>query len=193
VIYMKIKMFQTMLAVAVAGGFALQPMNVPAQSSSNPQACGVSDIVKLNQAKVGDATIISYIQNSGNSYNLTADQIISLRQQGISDAVITAMLNQPKPAAVPAAVPTPATPAPQPVAPDNTAVTSTATQPAITYVQAQQPSVTYIQTVPTYYYQPYYPAPAYYGYSGWAFPLSLSFAWGNYGHGGGWHGGGWRH
>ena len=40
---------------------------------------------------------MAYIKNSGNSYGLNADQIIYLRQQGVSDAVITAMLNQPKP------------------------------------------------------------------------------------------------
>ncbi len=104
---------------------------------------GVSQIVQLAQAKVGDDTIIAYIKNSGNSYGLTVDQIIYLRHQGISDAVITTMLNQPKPAV---AVATPTTPAPQPVA-SSTATTgsgstittasgSTATvAPMVTYVQ----------------------------------------------------------
>jgi hypothetical protein len=191
---MKTRMFQSVLAVAVVAGFAFLPMNVPAQSSATPQTYGGTDIVKMNKANVGDTTIISYIKSSGNSYNLNADQIIFLKQQGISDAVITAMLSQPNPGAAPATLPMPATPAPQPVAsaPAYAQVTSTTVQPAVTYVQAPQPVVTYVQTVPPYYYQPYYyPAPAY-GYSGVAFPLSLSFAWGHSG-GGGYHGGGWHH
>ena len=48
------------------------------------------------KANVGDETIIAYIKNSGNSYGLNADQIIYLRQQGVSDAVVRTMLNQPQ-------------------------------------------------------------------------------------------------
>ena len=44
----------------------------------------------------GISTIIAYIRNSGNSYGLNADQIIYLRQQGLSDAVIRVMLSQPR-------------------------------------------------------------------------------------------------
>ena len=63
-------------------------------------AYGVSQIIQLSQAKVGDDTIIAYIRNSGNSYGLTADQIIYLQQQGVSTAVINTMLSQPKPGAL---------------------------------------------------------------------------------------------
>ena len=67
-------------------------------NGSAPQlAYGVPQIIQLSEAKVSDDTIIAYVKNSGNSFGLTADQIIYLRQQGVSDAVITAMLNQPKP------------------------------------------------------------------------------------------------
>src|SRR5580658_9581393 len=57
---------------------------------------GAAQVIKLEQAQVGDNTIIAYINNSGNTYNLDAGQIISLKQQGVSDAVLTAMLTQPK-------------------------------------------------------------------------------------------------
>src|SRR5271168_5310879 len=66
-------------------------------SAPAPQlSYGVSQILQLNQAKVGDDTIIAYVRNAGNSYGLDANQIIFLRQQGVSEAVISAMLNQPK-------------------------------------------------------------------------------------------------
>ena len=150
---------------------------------------GALQVVQLAQAKVGDDTIIAYIKNSGNSYGLAADQIIYLRHQGISDAVITTMLNQPKPGV---AVATPTTPAPQPVI-SSTAVTGSGS--TITTASGSTatvaPTVTYVQTAPapTYYYQPYY-YPAY----AWYPPVSFSFGWG---WGGGWHGGGghggWHH
>lgn len=151
---------------------------------SVPQlAYGVPQVLQLKQAEIGDSTIIAYIKNSGNSYGLNADQIIYLRQQGLSDAVITAMLQQPRPAAAVAAAPVamPAMPAPTPVVSSaDSGQVSTATV---------APSVTYVQTVPqtVYYYQPYY----YPGYA-WYPPVSLSFGWG---WGGGWHGdghGGWH-
>jgi hypothetical protein len=172
--------------------------NSPAATSATaPQlAYGVPQVLQLAQAKVSDDTIIAYIKNTGNSYGLTADQIIYIRQQGVSDAVLTAMLNQPKPAVIPAAAP-----APQPAV---STASYTTTSDVSTATVA--PTVTYIQTVPatTYYYQPYY-YPSYCWYP----PVSLSFGWvwggsgwhgGGYYHGGGgggyhggWHGGGWHH
>ncbi len=150
-----------------------------AVSASAPQlGYGASQILQLAQAKVGDDTIIAFIKNSGNSYGLNADQIIYLKQQGISGAVITTMLSQPRAGVAPAAVPPAvATAGPEPV--------STATV---------APTVTYVQTVPvtSYYYQPYY-YPVYDSYPA----VSLSLGWGNYWgggyyYGGGYYGGGYR-
>ena len=145
---------------------------------------GVAQIEKLAQAKVGDDTIIAYIKNSRNSYGLNADQIIYLRQQGISDAVITTMLNQPRPGV---AVATPTTPAPQPVA--STAYggqVSTATvAPTVTYAQPVPDTTGYSQPYYNSYYQPYYYYPAY----AWYPPVTFYFGGGGV-WGGGWHGGG---
>jgi hypothetical protein len=198
--FMKTNHWQKMLAVLAVAGLALSAsttlaQNLTATTTAQPAAVnapvpqlsgGVPQILQLAQAKVSDDTIIAYVKNSGNSYGLDANQIIYLRQQGISDAVITTMLNQPRPAV---AVATPTTPAPQPVA--STAYSG----PVSTATVA--PTVTYVQTVPdtTYYYQPYY-QPYYYPAYGWYPPVSFSFGWGGGwgggGHGGGWHGGG-RH
>ena len=183
---------KTLVIVAVAG-LALSASTALAQDSTivaqpaaakatvPPLSNGAAQILKLAQAKVSDSTIIAYIQNSGNSYRLDANQIIYLRQQGVSEAVITTMLNQPKPGVVAA---TPTTPAPPPVASTaDTGQGSTATvAPTVTYVQTQPDSA-------YYYYQPYY----YPGYV-WYPPVSLSFGWG-WGGGwhGGWHGGGGSH
>ena len=167
----------TALAQDSSATYTAQPA---AATAPAPQlAYGVSQILQLAQAKVGDDTIVAYIQNSGNSYGLNADQIIYLRQQGISSAVITTMLNQPKPGVAAAAPTTSAPPA--------TSSTATAA-PTVTYVQTV-PATTYYYSVPDttyYYYQPYY-YPAYGCYPG----VSLSFGWGGW-YGGGFRGGGFR-
>ena len=208
---MKTSNFQKSFLAAV-GGLALSIMTVAAQNSpansAPPLSYGVPQILQLAQAKVSDDTIIAYIRNSGNSYGLDADQIIYLRQQGISDKVLTVMLTQPRPASAPA----PTTPPP-----DNSyqaqAPASSAPAPATTYVQSA-PSTVYVvpNSQPYYYNNYYYSQPYYYPYS--YFPsVALSFAfgggyhngyYGGYhggggyyyhggGYGGGYHGGGWHH
>jgi hypothetical protein len=207
---MKTTSLQKMVAVIAVAGLALSALTAPAQDSSvantvQPSAVnapvaqlsyGVSQIVQLAQAKVGDDTIIAYIKNSGNNYGLTVDQIIYLRQQGISDAVITTMLSQPKSVVAAATVATPAGTSTAEAAPlysprqsEQTPAESTITT-ASGSTATVAPTVTYVQTVPatTYYYQPYY-YPAY----AWYPPVSFSFGWGWGGwHGGGWRGGGWH-
>jgi hypothetical protein len=181
--FMKTNKFPKMLAVMAAVGLACSASTVRAQDPSAPNPApqlsyGVPQVIQLAQAKVGDDTIIAYIKNTGNSYGLNADQIIYLRQQGVSDAVITVMLNQPRAGVFTAP---PAMSASQPAAsPAYQEQVSTATV---------APTVTYVQTVPysTYYYQPYYYYPSY----AWYPPVSFSFGWGGV-WGGGWHGGGWR-
>jgi len=76
---------------------------------------GVQDVVKLAQAGVSDDIILNQVKNNQASYNLTADQIILLKNQGVSQPVIKALLaggGAPVSAATPAPAPPPATPAP---------------------------------------------------------------------------------
>jgi uncharacterized membrane protein YgcG len=162
---------------------AANPTPPIAVNTSVPQlAYGVPQILQLAQAKVGEATIIAYIKNSGNSYALNADQIIYLRQQGISDGIITTMLSQPRPGL---AVATPTAPASPPMA---------ATDYSGQGLTATPPPVAGVQTVPdsTYYSQPYYSQPYYYypDYA-WYPPVPFSFGWGGGYYGGGWRGGGY--
>ena len=175
---------------AIAATNTIAPVAAPTAPVTPPLAYGVSQILQLAQAKVSDDTIIAFVKNSGNSYGLSADQIIYLQKQGLSSAVITAMLNQPRTGALastPApATPTPATDAPAPAAPASAvpdytqSATSTATvAPTVTYVQTQ-PATTYYYP---YYYSYGYPYcyPAYGYYPG----VSVSLGWGR--GWGGWH------
>jgi hypothetical protein len=86
---------------------------------------GLQEVLKLTKAQMGDDVIVSYVNNSGTAFNLSADDLVYLKGQGVSQTVIAAMLQakaaapapQPAPAAIasPAPAPTPQ-PAPAPFA-----------------------------------------------------------------------------
>jgi hypothetical protein len=158
------------------------------------------DVLRMAHGKVSDATLVAYIKNSGKVYPLGASEILYLRDQGLSDAVITAMLDQR--ANGPTAAPQPssatsvwANSSPQAVAPT--------TPPPSAYAQAapvySQPAPVYTQPAPVYAYPSY--AYGYYDYwpyygAYWGYPaVSLNFGWwggrfGGYRGWGGFHGGG---
>ncbi len=71
----------------------------PANASPDLQ-----QIVKLTQAQISDEVIVSFIKNSGKTYNLTSDDILYLNSQHVSQPVIAALL-QSKAAATPPAAP----------------------------------------------------------------------------------------
>lgn len=157
----------------------------PAQLSS-----GVPEILKLARARVNDEVIIAFIKNSGRIYSLSVSEIVYLREQGVSNQALTAMLNQQQNVAA-----TAAQAAPQPIAP-----APAQTQYAPVYVD---PSPVSVYSTPSYSYYdyPYYNSWPYYGgywgYPGWSF--SLGFGGGYYGgyygrgyHGGGYYGGGYH-
>jgi hypothetical protein len=167
---------------------------------------GVPDILKLGHAHVGDEAITAFISNSGRTYHLSVSEILYLREQGVSDQVVTAMLNSRQNAASTAAQPAPqsaatgptadwvnSSPQPAPAAPQP------ATQFEPTYVEAApvytQPSPVYVYPAPSYGY--YDPWPYYWGYP--SLSIGFGFGGGHYGgyhggdfHGGGFHGGGHR-
>lgn len=140
------------LAVTLAGTLACVAGKTSAQSAVPQLSPGVTQVMQLEQAKISDDTIIRFVRNSGNSYALDATQIVFLRQQGISEAVISAMLDQPK--AVVAAASTPVLAATVVTQPATSTVTTTAVETPV----AVAPPVITFQTVPApcYYYYPAY-------------------------------------
>jgi len=163
------------------------PTAAPAGGAPVQLSYGVPQIIQLSKAKVSNDTIVNYIRNSGNSYGLDANQIIYLKQQGVSETVINTMLNQPRQAAQ-------ATPQPAYPTGSSTATTTVVTQPTVAYVQTvPSPTVYVIPDTQTYqYYNNYYqPAYGYYPYyGGWYYPaVSFSFGFGGGYHGGYYHGG----
>ena len=58
-----------------------------------PPGPSLTEVQTMAQAHVSDSLIIGQIQNSSTRYQLTADQIISLKNAGVSEAVINTMIN----------------------------------------------------------------------------------------------------
>jgi len=160
-----------------------------------------NEVVKLTRAQVSEDVILSYVQNSSSSSSLTSDDILRLRNEGVSDRVINAMLD--RHSKVMDSLPK--TSAPVPVYADNSSSSAPA-QPAPTVEAPLAPtSSTYVIPYPAAtsayygYYRPYYYPYSYgypyYGYGGYYGGPVFSFRFGFAGHGGGWrggHGGGWH-
>ncbi|PYJ07248.1 MAG: hypothetical protein DME25_04305 [Verrucomicrobia bacterium] len=105
-------------STATTDGTATQPAG---DTSAAKLPYGVDAIVKLSRAQISEDVILTYIQNSGTIYNLGPNEIVYLRDQGVSDKVVNTMQDQRKKATETAAQTTtaeaPATPAyPEPVA-----------------------------------------------------------------------------
>ena len=195
----------SLLAIATVTTLAFTGGNIAAQDSiaalpaaaSQPapqRSYGVPQVLQLAQAKVSDGIIVNYIQNSGTIYSLKAGEIVYLKQQGVSDAVLNAMLNQRS--RLTGSTEPATTTASSTAASGQTYVPAV---PAVSYVQAAPPATVYIiPDTQTYRYDTYYySAYPYYDYYGWPYPaVSLSFGfgdrWGGWRGGGGFRGGGFH-
>jgi hypothetical protein len=216
--FMKTRMLRLVLAGMTgifAGGTVTAQTTAPAAAPPAVQApaetrlpYGVDDVLRLCRAQISEDVVLNFIRNSDIAYNLSSENVVYLRDQGVSDRVIGAMMDErqkvlaqsaaqnPAQAAVqtapavtsgstaPASAPTPAY-APAPAQPP----VEVQSAPSTVYVIPNRPNVYDYYTSP--YYSPYYYG-GYYG-GGYGGPvISLGF-----GFGGGWHGGGhfhgWHH
>jgi hypothetical protein len=157
----------------------------------------VSDVVKMNDAGIAPDVIANYVRNTDARSTLGADDIIYLRDHGISTGLITTMIQhgavtQSAPTAQ--TVPMPATPAPVPAyaqyppsAPDYSAYQQ---QPDVNYNYYSYPNYGY--STPYWYWNYYYPY-----YPVWYYPFGFRYynrfgfrpGFGHVGFVGGFHGG----
>ena len=70
------------------------PAPPPANSAVPAISPGAAEVVRLAEAGTSDDVILAYIQNSTATFDLSADQILYLRDIGLSSPVITAMLGR---------------------------------------------------------------------------------------------------
>jgi hypothetical protein len=143
------------IALPLLSGYAQAPeAQAPATAAvAATLSPNVAEVVKLAESGSSDEVMLAYIQNSPSTFDLTADQILYLRDIGLSSPVIAAMLNrdsmlrgQPQPPTQPMyppatqpAVAPPPVPAPAPVPVEAPPVVA----PAPVYVSTPPPDVTY--------------------------------------------------
>jgi hypothetical protein len=201
-------------ALEPQGASAVAVPGTPSASKTIPTglSSGATDVLKLARAGVNDEVILAYIKNSSKGFDLDAGEIVYLRGEGVSNASITAMLNQRQTAA--------------PVPTQQEAPAASAPQYAPTYTQPQQyqypqpapvtQPVSTVYVIPntaaysSYAYYPYSSSYYRYGYpslsigfgvSGWygrgywggGYPGYYRVGWASrgYSYGGGYHGGHW--
>jgi hypothetical protein len=79
---------QAPAAPVPVGGIPVAPMPSAPVSVSPATA----EVIRLAESSVSDDVILAYIQNSQATFNLNADQVVYLKDVGLSPAVVTAML-----------------------------------------------------------------------------------------------------
>jgi len=153
----------------------------PAQSAAKVPY-GVDDVLKLNKAKISENIILTYVQTSGTTYSLAPNDIMYLKEQGVPDSVVTAMMDTQRRASqvvaaqaaqslVQNAQPVQAAPNPAPSTP------LYAPAPATTYAQpADTTTTSYVQPASSVYVMSY--PQASYAYSG-GYSYWPSFYWGS--------------
>lgn len=149
------------LAFASAQAPVTSTPGASAPAARTDLSAGASEVVRLSEAGTTDDVLLAYIQNANSPFSLNADQILYLRDIGVSQPAITAMLNrdntlrnQPQTytynqTAYPATVPPPApveaapAPAPAPTPAVEAPLVPPAPAPAPVYVSSPPPEVTY--------------------------------------------------
>ena len=59
----------------------------------NGEHLSINDVVKLSQAGVSDDKMIKYMKDHPTTYNLTQEQVNTMKEGGVSQRVISYMLN----------------------------------------------------------------------------------------------------
>ncbi len=113
--YMKTKILNVWKRAGFAGAIcvaaSLVCADLRAQTAAVTVPPGVQDVVKLSKAGIGEDVILSQVRNNGATYSLNVDQIIYLKEQGVSQNVIKALMGTGAPAVSPNPAPAPVQPA----------------------------------------------------------------------------------
>lgn len=149
-------------------------------ANTSQLAPALEEIVKLTKGGVAESITLAYIQNSSTAYSLDAQDIVRLRDQGVSAQVMTALMqhgDELRRAAAEASKQTQTTAtASVPASPSLAQVATTPAAPAVTYVEsssypASSVSVTYFGSRSYCDNSGYYG----YGYGGAFYPSYYSY------------------
>jgi outer membrane lipoprotein SlyB len=82
---------------AIAGGLIgnnvekKQAQEAAAAAAAQAQV-GIAEVIQMAQSHVGDSVIITKVQTSPTVYHLTSQDVVTLKQNGVSDVVINEMM-----------------------------------------------------------------------------------------------------
>lgn len=191
----KFKAISTVFAALVFCGAATVQAQAPAGAEPAPAVAvpqvspPAAEVVKLASSGVGDEVVLAYIRNSQAIFDLNADQLLYLKDVGLSPQVITSMLDhdnaiksQTQPTApppqeqptAPAPQPQYAPQAPQPAPATQYAQPASATVPAPAPVASAVPPPTYVGSAPlevSYFYNDLSP------YGSWVDLAGVGWCW----------------
>jgi hypothetical protein len=170
-----------------------------------------SDVVKLFKSGVGEDVILAYVQHTKSTFNLSADDILALKNDGISPKVLSAMINrdssvQNQPESfnydqklygsggnAPVTPPAQSTPTPSTLPPAVSTVTAPAAPAPTTVVVQQAPPAPQVEYIPVPPGPEYVWTPGYYTWRGGAYVwIGGCYVHRPY-HGAVWVGGHWGH
>lgn len=108
-----VKLKQRVAVAGLVAGMVWQTTTVNCLAQTAPSLPpGVQDVVKLVKAGLSEEVVLAHIKNAGASYILSADQLIYVHEQGVSENEMKALLGAGNPTVppnpAPALAPTPA-------------------------------------------------------------------------------------
>ncbi len=150
----------------------------PAGAAAAPNLSpGTAEVVRLAGSGVGEDVVLAYIQNSQAPFNLSADDVLYLKDIGVSSTVTSAMLNHDSTLRGQAQQYAPAAPAPAraPATYDwQTSGAPTAPAPTVAPTPVAAPPPTYVTSPPadvTYFYDSLSP------YGTWVYLEGYGWCW----------------
>ena len=86
---------------------ALTPRPAPPKSPAAPAPMTNQDVIRLVKAQIAEDLIISKISQSKTKFDTSVDALVALKQAGVSDNLISVMMNPPTTASSAASAPAP--------------------------------------------------------------------------------------
>ncbi len=93
------------LVALLIGWICIQGGSAHAQTTPSTISPNLQEVIKLTKAHMTDDVILAYIHNSAIAYNLSADDVLYLNGQGVSQPVISALLQSKATAPLPTPAP----------------------------------------------------------------------------------------
>jgi hypothetical protein len=88
--------FSYAVCLLAAGNLFLTPVHAQDAGGDPNLSAAAGQVLKLAASGVGEDTMLAYVQNAATPFNLSADDVTYLHDQGLSSPVLNAMMNRDK-------------------------------------------------------------------------------------------------